>query len=67
MDIKDQIAGLPEWSSDWEPALIARLALAREWIGRGYCGDDCFANEGNGFRCTCGRDALLAALEVPRG
>ena len=46
-------------------AALARLALAREWVESGAHLDSCIRNEGNGFRCTCDRDALLKAIEVP--
>jgi len=55
-------------------AARARLALAREWIktqphGIAPNGIDCqsFRKAPLARSCTCGRDALLAALEVPRG
>jgi hypothetical protein len=54
-------------------AALARLALAREWIEKQPHDIDangiyCKAfNPGTRLDCTCGRDALLAALEVPRG
>jgi hypothetical protein len=48
-----------------------KLAEAREWIGASKCIDSCDARwmriDGKPHPCTCGRDALLAALEVPRG
>jgi len=84
MDIKERIAGLPEWPERFWPAIAsrpayekaarARLALAREWIktqphGIAPNGIDCqsFRKAPLARSCTCGRDALLAALEVPRG
>ena len=69
-DLDERIAGLPEWPDPYEhsdrltaeftiDAALARLALAREWIAlqRHGCPDRL---------CTCGRDALLAAMEVPK-
>jgi hypothetical protein len=48
-------------------AALARLAVAREWIALARHLDSC---EAQGWEhpipCTCGRDALLAALEVPK-
>jgi len=51
-------------------AALARLALAREWIDchphEEWC--ELYKNEVDQFLvCRCGRDALLKALEVPRG
>jgi hypothetical protein len=51
-------------------ALTARLALAREWIeSLGYRGHDerCPTTWPKEGACTCGRDALLKAMGVPRG
>jgi hypothetical protein len=57
-------------------AALARLALAREWIAEANHHDGCeclyyvassemwFASDSK--PCNCGRDALLAALEVPK-
>jgi len=49
-------------------AALARLALAREWIEGIPHVWDCDLCHGakKNPRCTCGRDALLNALEVPR-
>lgn len=47
-------------------AALARLALAREWIAKDGCEDDCLVYRAIPHPCTCGRDALLAALEVPK-
>lgn len=57
------------WESQCAAAL-ARLALAREWIGCAHqVGCTQWPND-NGLisrkACDCGRDALLAALEPPR-
>jgi hypothetical protein len=53
------------WQMDGRLAALARLALAREWIkdahGWGCSYDGSFMES----PCTCGRDALLTALEVP--
>jgi hypothetical protein len=56
--------------SDRVDAALARLALAREWIEREPHANRCpwrnLAQNAAGFRpaCTCGRDALLKALEL---
>jgi hypothetical protein len=50
-------------------AALARLALAREWIEAAHQSDcDLFTDDGmrSFYSCTCGRDALLKALEVPK-
>jgi hypothetical protein len=82
MDIKERIAGLPEWPERFWPAIasrpayekaaLARLALAREWIEQSeYAGHATWCEQAPNFIegcvCACGRDALLKALEVPRG
>lgn len=59
------------WQTERGVAALARLALAREWIasqphGVSRSGTDCLSFRFTGQPCTCGRDALLAALEVPR-
>ena len=49
-------------------AALARLALAREWIEEAHqVGCLMFPDtEGNaGWKCDCGRDALLKKMEVP--
>lgn len=46
--------------TDLSTAALARLALARKWI------DLCRHRPGCMYPCTCGRDALLKALEVPK-
>lgn len=61
------------WHESMTYAALARLALAREWIGiehRPWCaslnpGAEHFRT-GKNPPCTCGRDALLAKLEGPR-
>lgn len=57
------------YQTDLAEAALARLALAREWIETAH-GTDCAMypdTEGNaGWKCTCGRDALLKALEQPQ-
>ena len=75
-DLQAKIAALPEWGSrsdEYAEAALARLALARKWIAsqpHGVVpgvGIDCAAfNPRTRLNCTCGRDALLEALEVPR-
>lgn len=52
------------YNSDLADALAARLALLREWIKNHYCTTDCGKWERGD--CTCGRDALLKALEGPK-
>ena len=74
IDLQARLDALPEWpQARWQTegyhlAVLARLALAREWIAAIPCEDDCgryrFASKDQ--PCTCGRDALLAALEVPK-
>ena len=44
-------------------AALARLAEAREWIGKRHH-HGCAVEIGDS--CTCGRDALLKKLEVPK-
>jgi len=79
--LQERIAALPEWAEceGYEDGLrvdrdtlrlraaLARLALAREWIADSRHLESC---EYDAWEiktpCTCGRDALLAALEVPR-
>jgi hypothetical protein len=46
---------------------LARLALAREWIENNGHGWRCDTRIDSARECTCGRDALLQKLEVPRG
>ena len=78
MNIQQRIAGLPEWpltqgEVDWYDGLrvaeaaLARLALAREWVSLSPHYIQCDSWRQAAKPCTCGRDALLAALEVPRG
>ena len=79
MNIKERIAALPEWpkpmrgmplesAADQLDSALARLALAREWIEvTGRHSDSCHYGNLVNPRCTCGRDALLKALEVHRG
>jgi hypothetical protein len=75
-DLKARIDALPEYPrADAEisdgmfyrrmsAAYSQRLALAREWIAaNGHAKEKCLTGES----CICGRDALLKALEVPRG
>jgi hypothetical protein len=81
MSLHDKIAKLPEWPDPnalfivtWHvaphlPALcaaaLARLELAREWIAKAhvsYCDYEMYQGR---MRCTCGRDALLAAITPP--
>ena len=75
MSLHDKIAALPEWGSrsdEYAEAVLARLALAREWMDDASHHDGCelfrCSDEGTYVgaigRCTCGRDALLEALEV---
>jgi hypothetical protein len=82
-ELDKRIAGLPEWPDPYEhsdrltaeftiDAALARLALAREWIEQSehhghlaWC--ELAPNFIEGCVCACGRDALLKALEVPRG
>ena len=80
MNLHDKLAALPEWPQAnishrccWEgAAALARLALAREWMDDASHHDGCelfrCSDEGTYVgaigRCTCGRDALLEALEV---
>ena len=48
-------------------ALRARLALAREWIAARRHAEWCETFSWSPEKpCTCGRDALLAALEEPK-
>lgn len=59
------------WQHEGRLAALARLELAHDLSEVGDVrlhrhADDCIRNEGNGFRCTCGRDALLAKLEGPK-
>ena len=74
-DLQAKIAALPEWGSrsdEYAEAVLARLALAREWMDDASHHDGCelfrCSDEGTYVgaigRCTCGRDALLEALEV---
>jgi hypothetical protein len=54
---------------DESAAALARLALAREWIAEAHK-DECDMNLSKYpqyGKCDCGRDELLAALEVPNG
>ena len=69
----DEIAG---WYKSNADAALARLALLREWVAEANHHDGCaclyyaassemwFASDDK--PCTCGRDALLAATEVPK-
>ena len=75
MSLQAKIAALPRWrsrSDEYAEAALARLALAREWIASQPHAMECpyrpvFVG-GNRVQwvetCTCGRDALLEALEV---
>ena len=64
--ITERIAGLPEWSSDWEPALIARLALAREWIVSPRHFPECENKSIAALFCHECEGKVLDALEVPK-
>jgi hypothetical protein len=79
--IADKIAALPPWADEISlgglgedprdvdlAAAFARLELAREWIQRSPHDPDCAGVEWVAVPqpCSCGRDALLKALEVPR-
>ena len=75
MNLAEKIAALPEWPSVMVDgpdlrAALARLQLAREWIAQtwthhGNC--RAIGSFAEPPPCTCGRDALLAALEVSHG
>jgi hypothetical protein len=72
-DIDDGLRAAMQEQKPPSPAL-ARLALAREWINtRVPHLEECpwrgLTRDAQGLLpdCRCGRDALLAALEVPRG
>ena len=50
-------------------AALARLALARQWIATSNHDDTCdlfedYSRDASELTCTCGKDALLQALEV---
>ena len=63
-------ASLDDWyqhSHAWIDWYSARLALAREWIEAGSHRHSCgVMTMLHGTPCTCGRDALLKVLEVPK-
>jgi hypothetical protein len=81
IDLQARLDALPEWpQARWQTegyhlAVLARLALAREWIAREGHAVNCDhyrkgRKEAVGPRwidgpCTCGQDALLKAMEVP--
>jgi hypothetical protein len=72
-DMERKIAALTPWTAgDGGPnlgnycAAMDRLALAREWIARDGCEDDCMVYRATPQPCTCGRAALLAALDGPK-
>ena len=72
LDMGHEIATLGGLYVEQNAWLIKALALAREWINgnshqRG-CPWDGLTGSAASLTppCTCGRDALLAALEVPR-
>ena len=71
MTLQAEIDALPKYlrneggivPCDWNhSAALARLALARKWISESGHAFWCEMDP----TCTCGRDALLEALEVPR-
>ncbi len=74
MTLQERIDALPGWpeSTVDDPqhgyamrnAAIARLALLRSWIEGAQCHNGCQSKWNE--PCTCSRDALLAATEVPR-
>jgi hypothetical protein len=64
-DYIGRMSDLMLYVSSERAALLARLALAREWIESSNHRLECPARV-LALPCTCGRDALLAALEVPK-
>ena len=54
------------YQTDLAQAALARLALAREWAAKAPHHVSCAAWCQSSKDCTCGRDALLKAMEVPR-
>jgi len=79
-DLQAKLDALPKWPGLMDhgryyykkesAAALARLALAREWIGdthRADCMITLVTWTQLGERdCTCGRDALLKEMEVPK-
>jgi hypothetical protein len=82
-DLDERIAKIAEWpkrplyfehgyeEANYESlraaAALARLALVREWIDGAHQNDCSYDGSYEGGECSCGRDALLKAMEVPRG
>ena len=82
-DLQARLDALPEWPGAWDAtigwhsdmrkAALARLAL---WHELAQAGDARLVRHAAGciwwdnnapVACTCGRDALIKAMEVPRG
>lgn len=68
MTLQQQIDALPDWPPPIREveqgtieAALARLALARKWIAGAPHHYECYGLT----TCTCGRDALLEALQEP--
>jgi hypothetical protein len=55
-----------QWLDESLTAALFRLMVAREWIES--CGHEgeCDKQVNPTYECTCGRDELLKALEMPK-
>jgi hypothetical protein len=65
LDMGHEIATLGGLYVEQNAWLVKALALAREWIAKDGCEDDCMVYRATPHPCTCGRDALLAAITPP--